>query len=199
MESELDNEPYKSMPGNELDQPGSNIKETLHQVNANMGTMTFLLQQLVESSINWPTGLMPFISTRQNIEIPTGKSAEGSTGSDGHFPIGHIESTRQTLPTTANDSLSPMPGLSNVKKRAASNELPTPAPPAKTSREDHDTISIYADENIEQDEFTNKSFLDEITEGFENSDDVSENISKKLAIFVENRWGQQLKSEKSDN
>ena len=58
--------------------------------------------------------------------------------------------------------LSPMPGPSNARERAASNELHTPGPPAKTSREesngDNDTISIHADEDVEQDKAIDKFF-----------------------------------------
>ena len=81
-------------------------------------------------------------------------------------------------------------------------------PPAKSTREDEkgddDTLSIHANDDIERDKdeqrnsdsYEDNEFLDEIAEGFDIADEVSENVNDKLEEFVENRWGKQHKNEK---
>ena len=200
MQSDFDPEPYESTPGNEPEQPEANIKETLLELNSDMGALTMLLRQLVESSFNQPTGLVQSMPTGRNLESPTGSSLNGPTGSDINLPTGHTESTGQNSLTADNDCSSPMSGPSNIRTWAASDELQTPEPPAKSSKEgesdNDDIISIHADQDLEHDNAADKNFVDEIAEGFDTSDDVGENINEKLAAFVENRWGKQLKSEK---
>ena len=72
MQSDFDPEPYESTPGDEPEQPEANIKETLLELNSNMGAMTMLLRQLVESSFNRPTGLVQSMLTGRNLKSPTG-------------------------------------------------------------------------------------------------------------------------------
>eukprot|EP00112_Aurelia_sp_Birch-Aquarium-sp1_P021700 Seg5905.2 transcript_id=Seg5905.2/GoldUCD/mRNA.D3Y31 product="hypothetical protein" protein_id=Seg5905.2/GoldUCD/D3Y31 len=203
-------EPLENTPGDEPEQP--DLNETLVELNSNMGAMTFLLQKLVESSFNRPTGLTETTPTGLAMNMPTG-DIEGPTGSSMNRPTGHIESTGQGMLSTSsigsNQSSAPKPGPSNERKRAAtSKEHNQSEPPAKTPRDeengDDDTISIHANEDLEQDKDehpeTGKNkdneFLDEIAEGFEMADEVSDNVNEKLAEFVENRWGKQLKTEK---
>ena len=94
------------------------------------------------------------------------------------------------------------PGPSNERKRGATaKEQNSSEPPAKSTREDEkgddDTLSIHANEDIEldkdeqrnSDNYEDNEFLDEIAEGFDVADEVSENVNDKLAEFVENRWG----------
>ena len=130
------------------------------EINSNMGAMTFLLQKLVESSLHRPTGHTETTSTGLSMNIPTGNIEAGATGPSVNLPTGHIESTGQSLLSTSssieNEISAPKAGPSNERKRAATNnEQNTSEPPAKTTRDeengDDDTISIHANEDLEQD------------------------------------------------
>eukprot|EP00112_Aurelia_sp_Birch-Aquarium-sp1_P019244 Seg472.5 transcript_id=Seg472.5/GoldUCD/mRNA.D3Y31 product="hypothetical protein" protein_id=Seg472.5/GoldUCD/D3Y31 len=201
-------EPLENTPGDEPGKP--DLNETLLELNSNMGATRYeiLLQKLVESSFNRPTGLTETTPIGLAMNMPIG-DIEGPTGSSMNGPTSHIESTGQGMLSTSsigsNQSSAPKPGLSNKRKRAAtSKEHNLSEPPAKTHRDeengDDDTISIHANEDLEQDKDEHpetgrnkdNEFLDEIAEGFE----VSDNVNEKLAEFVENRWGKQLKTEK---
>ena len=198
-------EPFENTPGDEPEKP--DLNETLVEINSNMGAMTILLQKLVESSFNRPTGHAETMSTGPAMNVPTGNIAAGPTGSSINVSTGHIESTGQGMLSTSDQSSKP--GPSNERKRGTTGkEQNSSEPPAKSTRDDEkgddDTISIHANGDIEldkdelgkSDEYKNNEFRKEIAEGFDVADEVSDNVNEKLVEFVENRWGKQLKTEK---
>ena len=198
-------EPFENTPGDEPEKP--DLNETLVEINFNMGAMTILLQKLVESSFNRPTGHAETMSTGPAINVPTGNIATGPTGSSINVSTGHIESTGQGMLSTSDQSSKP--GPSNERKWGATGkEQNSSEPLAKSTRDDEkgddDTISIHANDDIEldkdeqgkSDEYKNNEFLKEIPEGFDVADEVSDNVNEKLAEFVENCWRKQLKAEK---
>ena len=108
-------EPFENAPGDEPEKP--DLNETLVEINSNMGAMTILLQKLVESSFNRPTGHAETTSTGPAMNVPTGNILTGPTGSSMNVSTGHIESTGQGILSTSTQSAKP--GPSNERKRGA--------------------------------------------------------------------------------
>ena len=71
-------EPLESTPGDEPEKP--DLSETLVEINSNMVAMTILLQKLVESSFNRPTGHAETTSTGPAMNVPTGIIVTGLPG-----------------------------------------------------------------------------------------------------------------------
>ena len=123
-------EPFKNTPGDEPEKP--DVNETLVEINSNMGAMTILLQKLIESSFNRPTGHTETTSTGLAMDAPTGNIVTGPTGSSRNLPTRHIESTGKGMLSTSSQSSEPGPSIER-KQGATDIERHSSEPPAKST------------------------------------------------------------------